>query len=117
MIAILLMVGTPVATAFAFQAQGSAAKACSLLTGDLVEPLTANKSVLDLIPPEAEAMRSGGAACQWRSVRLQLWPPKTGAPRASPGKEYQTVPGAGELAYFRSNRDATRSPNPERCRT
>jgi hypothetical protein len=99
------MVGAPVAAAFASQAQGPAVKACSVLTRDLVEPLTANKSVLDLSPPEEQTMSSGGAACQWGSVRLQLWPPKSGAPRASPGKEYQTVPGAGELAYFRSNRD------------
>ncbi len=50
-------------------------------------------------------MNNGAAACEWGVVRLQLWPPKSGAPRTAPGKEYQTLSGVGELAFFRSNRD------------
>ena len=107
--AALLIVGTPLTPAVAFQAgsvaTGSAIKACSILTRDLVEPFAANKKVLDLIPPEEEPMNNGGAACEWGLVRLQVWPPRAGAKRASPGKEWQSVSGAGELAYFRSNRD------------
>jgi len=106
LIALLLIVGVPAATApLAFQAGGGAVKACSVLTRELVEPFSANKKVLDLIPPEEEPMSGGAAACEWGLVRLQLWPAGSGAKRTSPGKEYQAVSGAGELAYFRSNRD------------
>jgi hypothetical protein len=95
--------------AFAFQARSSAAggpavKACSILTKDLVLPFAENPKLLDLIPPEEEAMANGGAACEYGIVRLQLYAPRSGAVRTAP-KDYQPLPGVGELAYFRNNRN------------
>ena len=81
-----------------------AVRACTVLTRDLVAPLTANKSILDLIPPQEEALGTSGTACQYGSVRLQLFPGRGGKRTASaPG--LQPVSGAGEGGYFRSNRD------------
>ena len=77
-------------------------RACSLLTRDLVEPFVANKTMLDIMPPEEEAMRGGGAACEYGVVRLQVFP-GPGAARTAPGKEWQPASGAGEAAFFRSN--------------
>ena len=109
LIALLLIAGILPGSASAFQARGAAGspavKACPVLTRDLVEPFAANKKALDILPPEEEAMSNGAAACEWGVVRLQLWPPNSGMARTAPGKEYQSLPGVGELAYFRSNRD------------
>jgi hypothetical protein len=81
-----------------------AVRACTVLTRELVAPLTANKSILDLIPPQEEALGTSGTACQYGSVRLQLFPGRGGKRTASaPG--LQPVSGAGEGGYFRSNRD------------
>jgi len=80
-------------------------RACSILTKDLVAPLTENKSVLDLIPASEESMGSG-TACQWGGVRLQLFQiARSNQKRTPPVKDMQPLPGAGEAAFFRSNRD------------
>ena len=78
--------------------------ACSILTRDLVAPLTQNKKVLDLIPPDEESMGGSASACEHGSVRLQLFP---GArkDRTPPAKDLQPLSGVGETAYFRSNRN------------
>ena len=85
-------------------AAGKPVGACSILTRDLVAPLTQNKKVLDLIPPEEESMGGSASACEHGSVRLQLFP---GARqnRTPPAKDLQPLSGVGETAYFRSNRD------------
>ena len=78
-------------------------RACSILTKDLVAPFAENKKILDLIPPEEEPM-ANGAACEWGIVRLQLYPGAR-TNRTPPAKDLQPLPGVGETAYFRSNRD------------
>src|SRR5512132_2792907 len=63
-------------SALAFQARsgGSAAarptiRACAILTRDMVLPFAANPKVLDLIPPEEEALGTYGVACEYGVVR------------------------------------------------
>ena len=67
-------------------------------------PFAQNPKLLDAIPPEEEPMAGGGAACEYGIVRLQLYAPRSGALRTAP-KDFQALPGVGELAYFRSNGD------------
>ena len=97
----LLIVGCISWPAAAFQA---GIKACSILTRDLVLPFAENPKLLDLIPPEEEPMAGGGAACEYGIVRLQI-SPGAGPKRAAPDKEWQPLSGAGEAAFFRSNRN------------
>jgi hypothetical protein len=81
-----------------------AVRACAVLTRDLVAPLTQNPTVLDLIPAQEETLGTSGTACQFGSVRLQLFPGRGGQRTASaPG--LQPVSGAGDGGYFRSNRN------------
>jgi hypothetical protein len=80
---------------------GSGIKACSILTRDLVEPLTANKRVLDLIPPEEETSATS-SACEYGVVRLQHYPTRPGGNRTAP-KDFQPLAGVGETAFFRNN--------------
>lgn len=80
-----------------------ALRACSILTKDMVAPFTANKQMLDLIPPEEEPMGQFGSACEYGVVRLQIRSVAAGSPRTAPDKEWQPVSGAGEAAYFRAN--------------
>jgi hypothetical protein len=81
-----------------------AVRACAVLTRDLVAPLTENKKVLDLLPPEEEALGTSGTACTYGAVRLQLFPGRGGKPTLS-AKDFQPISGAGEGGFFRSNRD------------
>lgn len=81
-----------------------AIRACAVLTRDLVAPLTENKKILDLLPPSEETLGASGTACEYGSVRLQLWPGRGGKPNVSaPG--LQPISGAGEGGLFRSNRN------------
>ena len=82
----------------------STVRACAVLTRDLVEPFTENKKVLDLIPPQEEALGTSGTACEFGAVRLQLFPGR-GGKRTVFAKDLQPISGAGEGGYFRSNRD------------
>jgi hypothetical protein len=79
-------------------------RACAVLTRDLVAPFTANKSILDLIPPEEEVLGTSGTACEFGAVRLQLFPGR-GGKRTLSAKDYQPVSGAGDGGFFRNNRD------------
>ena len=81
-----------------------AARACAVLTRDLVAPFTENKKMLDLIPPEEEPLGTSGTACEYGAVRLQLFPGR-GGKRTVSAKDLQPISGAGEGGYFRSNRD------------
>jgi hypothetical protein len=90
--------GGPVASA------GTAVKACSVLTRDLVLPFAQNPKLLDLIPPAEEAVGKSAAACEYGVVRLQLYAPGSGPVKTQP-KDFQALPGVGDLAYFRNNRD------------
>jgi hypothetical protein len=95
---------TPEAVSRSAAADQAAVRACAVLTRDLVAPLTENKTVLDLIPPAEETLGTSGTACQYGSVRLQLYPGR-GGKRTPPVKDLQPISGAGEGGYFRSNRD------------
>jgi hypothetical protein len=81
-----------------------AVRACTLLTKDLVAPFTENKKVLDLIPPQEEALGTSGTACEYGAVRLQLFPGR-GGKRTMSAKDLQPISGAGEGGCFRSNGD------------
>lgn len=81
-----------------------AVRACQVLTRDLVAPLTANKTVLDLLPPEESAVGTSGTACQYGAVRLQLFPGR-GGKRTPSVKDLQPISGAGQGGYFHNNRD------------
>ena len=81
-----------------------AVRACAVLTRDLVAPFTENKKILDLIPPEEEALGTSGTACEYGAVRLQLFPGR-GGKRTFSAKHFQPISGAGEGGYFRNNRD------------
>lgn len=81
-----------------------AVRACAVLTRDLVAPLTENKKILDLLPPEEEALGTSGTACEYGSVRLQLFPGR-GGKRTVSAKGLQPITGAGDGGYFRNNGD------------
>ena len=80
-----------------------AIRACAVLTRDLVAPLTENRKVLDLIPPEEESMGGPNTACENGAVRLQLYPGRGGKGTVT-GKDYQPISGPGWNGYFRDNR-------------
>ena len=104
----LLLVAGLSSSALAFQARSGAPaarpaiRACAILTRDLVLPFAANPKVLDLIPPEEEALGTYGVACEYGVVRLQIYP-NSRSERKAPAKEWQVQTGAGEAAYFRTN--------------
>jgi hypothetical protein len=75
-----------------------------VLTRDLVAPFTENKKILDLIPPEEEALGTRGTACEHGAVRLQLYPARGGKGTVS-GNDFQPISGPGWSGYFRNNRD------------
>ena len=81
-----------------------AVRACAVLTRDLVAPFTENKKILDLIPPEEEALGTSSTACEYGAVRLQLFPGR-GGKRTVSAKGVQPISGAGEGGYFRNNQD------------
>ena len=81
-----------------------AVRACAVLTRDLVAPLTENKKLLDLLPPQEEALGTSGTACEYGSVRLQLFPGR-GGKRTVSAKGLQPITGAGDGGYFRNNQD------------
>ena len=109
-VSVFVAIGCVTTSGVAFQAGQAATstpavRACSILTREMVVPLTENKKVLDLIPPSEESMGSG-SACNWGGVRLQLFPsPRAKQNRTPTVKDLQPVSGAGEAAYFRNNRD------------
>jgi hypothetical protein len=77
-------------------------RACAVLTRDLVAPFTANKTVLDLIPPQEETLGTSGTACEHGAVRLQLFPGRGGR-RTVSASGVQPISGAGDGGYFRNN--------------
>jgi hypothetical protein len=86
-------------------AAGQAAlRACAVLTRDLVAPFTENKKMLDVLPPQEEALEPSGTACDYGGVRLQLFLGR-GGKRTLSAKDIQPISGVGEGGYFRNNRD------------
>ena len=111
-IALLTIVAVVLASPAAAQQPKAAARpdrinACSLLTRELVAKVTtvANKRVLDL-PPQEEAIGQKGSSCEYADIGLQINPfARTDDLRKSPGKEWESVSGVGDTAFFRSNRN------------
>ena len=107
---VLACVGPETAAA---QAPGTAAgkpaiRACSLLTREMVVKFTtiANKSVIDLIPPQEDAIGATGSSCDYGGIGLQVDPfARAETMRKSPAKDWQPVPGVGDTAFFHNNRD------------
>jgi hypothetical protein len=81
-----------------------AVRACAVLTRDLVVRFTENPKILDLIPPQEEALGTTGTSCDYGGVRLQLFPGR-GGKRTVSAKDLQPISGAGDGGYFRSNRN------------
>ena len=85
-----------------------AIRACTLLTREVVTKFstTQNKRLLDLIPPEEDQIGTHGTGCSYGGIYLQIDPfVRSEQLRKSPGKEWQSVAGVGDTAFFRSNRD------------
>lgn len=111
-IVFVVMMGCTAAAASASQARGSAAagkkvSACSLLTADLMEKFdTARPETRKQFPPEEEAIGTNGTYCGYGGVILQVNPFVRSADlRKSPGKDWQSVAGLGDTAFFRNNGD------------
>jgi hypothetical protein len=112
-IASVLVVGCLSAQAMAAQARGAAAtgkpkiSACSLLSRELVEKvMTGNKTILTSVKPEEEPIGTHGSYCEYAGVGLQINPfVRHDDLRKSPGKDWQSVTGVGDTAYFRNNRN------------
>src|SRR3712207_3731155 len=83
-------------------------RACSLLPRDLVMKVSGakNKLVFDL-PPEEEAVGKGGSACHYADITLQVdvFTPDGIDGIAKRDNAWSPVPGVGDRAYFRNNKD------------
>ncbi len=68
----------------------------------MVLPLVQNPQVLDIVPPQEEALEPlAWHHASTESARLQIFPGAGGKRTAD--KEWQPVSGAGETAFFRNN--------------
>ena len=83
--------------------QTPAPGACSLLTKELALKVTsaANKKVFDLLPPQEEKV-SGGTACDYGDIRIQILPGVT-EPSGKSAAEWTAVPNVGDRALYRPN--------------
>ena len=84
-----------------------ATSACALLTPDLVEKYdTQDPKLRKLIPRSDEPTAPQGSACDDGGILLQLDPFAGHAGlRKSPPKDWQSMTGVGDTAYFRNNGD------------
>ena len=85
----------------------SAIRACEVLTRDVVAKFdTGNPKMRDLIPRTEEPIGSHGSSCDDGSIFVQIDPfVNSDSLRKSPAKDWQTVAGVGDTAYFHNNRD------------
>jgi hypothetical protein len=86
-------------------AGGQRIAACSLLPKAEVKKHVPWNDIVDSMPPEEEPVGANGAACQYASVRIQVFPAQRlvrGQPTTEPG--WQQVAGVGEEAWYRPNR-------------
>ena len=84
---------------------GKRIAACALLPKAEVKKHLPWNDIVDSMPPEEETVGANGAACQYASVRIQVFPVGRlvrGVPTTEPG--WQQVPGVGDEAWFRPNR-------------
>ena len=91
------------------RASGAAAKACALLTRQLVEKVSAaSRKPVDAAGPHELSLGANGTACEWGDVILQVdpWPPaRLEAMRQSTGKDWEVIKGIGDAAYLHNIRD------------
>ena len=84
-------------------------KPCSLLTRELVDKASAgsNQSIDAAAPTEVQ-LGATGSACDWGDIILQIdpfTPARLEELRKTDGKNWETVPGVGDAAYFHNVRD------------
>ena len=111
-IACLLMIGCTSAAMSASQARDGAASskrisACALLTPDVMAKFDTGKpEVLKMFKPEEEPVGVNGTYCEHGNIGLQVNPfARPDELRNSPAKDWQPVPGVGDTAFFRNNRN------------
>lgn len=108
--ALLAVIATHAGARPASAASGrSGAGACSLLTREVLLPVTpyerqARDQVFQ-IPPEEEAIGKTGSSCSYGGVTLQVDPfANPPAVETTIAKEWGGIQGLGDVAYFRDNR-------------
>ncbi|MCC6140905.1 MAG: hypothetical protein IT389_09865 [Nitrospira sp.] len=96
----------------AAQAGQSRIGACALLTDDLITkfdptpPHLRQSKVLKQFKFTEEPVGLNGSYCDNGQIGLQVNPfAKANELRKSPGRDWQPVPGVGDTAFFRNNRD------------
>jgi hypothetical protein len=109
LIAVLAVGVPPNALSAQGRASGAAAKACALLTRQVVEKVSAaSKKAVDAAGPQELSLGANGTACEWGDVVLQVdpWPPaRLEAMRQSTGKDWEVMKGVGDAAYLHNIRD------------
>ena len=113
MAALFVVIACVMAEAMAFQARGATGAkagsgACSFLPKELVMKVSGsvNKFVFDL-PPQEEAVGKG-SMCSHADITLQIdvfAPAGIDGIYKSANKEWSPVPGVGDAAYFRNNKN------------
>lgn len=97
-------------SALAQPAKPTEIKACSLLTRELVERTSAaGKQAIAAAKPEEVSLGRSGKACQWADLMLQVDPfpaSRLGDLGKNDPKNWETVPGVGDAAYFHNVKDA-----------
>lgn len=82
-----------------------AIRACEVLTRDMVAKYdTQSPKLRGLIPRQEEAIGSHGSSCDDGGILIQINPfINSDGYRKSPPKDWQTVSGVGDAAFFRNN--------------
>ena len=91
------------------RASGAGAKACALLTRQLVEKVSAaSKKAVNAAGPSEVPLGAYGTGCEWDDVMLSVdpWPPaRLEAMRQTTGKDWEVIKGIGDAAYLHNVRD------------
>ena len=103
-------IASETAAAFQTRSGGPAAgqptvRACAVQTRDLVAPLTENKKILDLIPPQRGGTRDVGHCMPARRRPAAVVPGTWWETDKVSAKDFQPISGAGEGGFLRNNRD------------
>lgn len=85
-------------------------KPCALLTADLVKKASAGHKQSGPLPgPQEVSLGASGLACEWGDVMLQIdpFPPaQLDKLRMTDAKNWETVSGVGDAAYFHNVQNA-----------
>jgi len=89
---------------------GGAVGACSILTKELAGTFSpyAGTRVMDLMPPEEEALGKSGSSCTYAGITLQVnpfTPERLDALYKEQGATWSPVPEIGDRAYFYDNKN------------